>query len=214
MDFVSWLHHFLLKIEKDLGESGLLLGQCKNRFVHNLQSERSLNAFSMRVGDMKLHAGFRAGPVNGRVGCSVNFQFVRGLDEEQSMVGDRLRIAAEEIGVDVERPSHLRCSRKCKFGFSVLEIEIASEDGLPIPDNVHIGRASSARRQNFELNAIAGLAGGAIRMQQNLVSASTCLKGNLGAGAIAMVVVGFDVERLTVGVRIHMIDGNSRGIGC
>ena len=176
MNLVARLHHLLFEVEEDLGEAGLLFGQREDGLVDDLQAERGADAFAMAVGDVEANARVGAGPVDGGVGGGLDLQFVGGLDEDEAMVGDRLRIAAEEIGVDVESAGHLRAWRRGELGLAVLEVEIAGEDGLAVLDDVHVGRAASARGEDLELDAVAGLDDGAVGAQQNLVGAGAGLR--------------------------------------
>jgi hypothetical protein len=57
---------------------------------------------------MEANAGIGAGLVLGLVGGGLNAELVGGLDEDQAMIGDGLRVAAEHVGIDVERAGHLR----------------------------------------------------------------------------------------------------------
>ena len=54
------------------------------------------------------------------------------MDEDEAMVGDGLRVPAEEVGVDVQRAGHLRRDGEVEIGVALIEIEIAGEDGLAV----------------------------------------------------------------------------------
>ena len=79
---------------------------------------------------------------------------------------------------------------------AVLQIDIASEDGLAILNDVDVCRATSARGEHLELDAVAGLEDGAVGAEKNLVGAATGLQRNVAGAAVAVVVVGLDVKRL------------------
>ena len=74
------------------------------------------------------------------------------------------------------------------------EVEVAGEDGLAVLDDVHIGRAAGAGGEDFELDAVARLDDGAIGAEENLVGAVAGLRGDCAGGAVAVMVVGFDLE--------------------
>ena len=213
MDFVAGLHDLLFEIEEDLGEAGLLFGEGEDRFVDDLQAERGTDAFTASVGDVEVDAGVVAGLVGGGIGGGFDLQLVGGLDEEQAMVGDGLGVAAEEVGVDVERAGHVGRGVQGQVGLAVLEIEIAGEDGLAILDDVDVRRAAAAGGKDLELDAVAGLDDGAVGAEQDLVGSVAGLERNSGGDAVAVVVIGFDVEGLRAGGRVEMDDGDAAGVG-
>ena len=213
VNLVAGLHHLLLEIEEDLGEAGLLFGEREDGLVDHLQAERGTDAFAVRVGDVEADARVGAGLVDGGVGGGLDLQFIGGLDEDQAMVGDGLGIAAEEIGVDVERAGHLGRGVEGEVGLAVLQIEVAGEDGLAVLDDVDIGRAAGARGEDVELDAVAGLDDGAIGAEQNLVGAPAGLERNVARGAVAVVVVGFDAEGLHAVAGVEADDSHAAAIG-
>ena len=81
---------------------------------------------------MEADARIGAGLVDSGVGGGFDLQLIGRLHEDQAMIGDRLSIAAEQIGVDVERPRHIGRRVEREFGLAVLEIDIAREDGLAV----------------------------------------------------------------------------------
>ena len=125
MDLVTRLHHFLLEIEEYFRKARLLLREGEDGFIHNLQAERGADAFPMRVGNAKADTGIAARFIAGCVRRGFNLQLVRGLHENQAMIRDRLGIAAEEVGVDIERARHLRRGRERKLGLPVLQVKVA-----------------------------------------------------------------------------------------
>ena len=137
-----------------------------------------------------------AGFVDGSVGGGLDLQFIGGLHEDEAMVGDRLSIAAEEIGVDVERARHVGRCGESEIGVAVLKIEVAGEDGLAVLDDVDVGGAAGARGEDLELNAVAGLDDGAVGAEKNLVGAAAGLQRNVARGAVAVMIVRLDVERV------------------
>ena len=107
VDLVARLHHLLFEIEEDLGEARLFFGQGEDGLVDDLQAKGGADALAATVGDMEVDAGVGAGFVDGGVGGSFDLQLVGGLNKDQPMVGDGLRVASKEVGVDVERARHL-----------------------------------------------------------------------------------------------------------
>ena len=176
MDLIARLHHFLLEIEEDLGEAGLLLREREDGLVDHLQAESSADAFALRVGDVEADARVGAGLVDGGIGGGLDLQLIGRLDEEEAMVGDRLRVAAKEIGVDVERARHVWRGVQCELRLAVLEIDVAREDGLAVLDDIDVRGAAGARGEDLELNAVAGLDDGAVGAQKNLVRARAGLR--------------------------------------
>ncbi len=152
MDLVAGFHHLLLEIEEDLGEARLFFGEREDGFVDDLQTEGGADAFTAAVGDVEANAGIGAGLVGGGIGGGFDLQLVRGLDEDEAMVGDGLCIAAKEIGVDVEGAGHLGCGVEGEIGLTVLEIDIAGKNRLAVLDDVDVGRATSARGEDLELD--------------------------------------------------------------
>ena len=171
MDLVARLHDFLLQIEEHLGEAGLLLGQREDGLVHHLQSQRGLHAFAVRIGDAEANARVVARLVDGGVGGGLDLQLVGGLHEDQAMVGDGARVAAEQIGVEVERAGQVGRGGERQLGLAVDDVEVAGEHGLAVLDDVDIGGAARLRGKDLELDAIAGAIDGALGAQQNLVGA-------------------------------------------
>ena len=143
---------------------------------------------------MEADACVGAGLVDGGIGGGLDLQFIGRLDEDEAMVGDRLGIAAKEIGVDVERARHLGRCVQSEIGLAVLQIDVAREDGLAVLDDVDVGGAASARGEDLELDAVAGLDDGAVGAQKNLVGAGAGLERNAAGGAVAVMIVRLDVE--------------------
>ena len=169
MNFIARLHRFLLEIEEDLGETGLFFGQCEDGFIDSLQTKRSLDALAARIRDMKLHASFGAGTIDGGVGGGFDLELLGGLHEDEAMIDDWLSVPAKKIGVNIQRSSHLGRGVEDKFGLTVLEVQIAREDGLTILDDIHVCGAVSTGRKDFELNAVTGLEDGPVGVEKNLV---------------------------------------------
>ncbi len=144
VDLIARLHHLLFQVEECFRKARLLLRQSEDGFIHDLQAERSADAFPMRVGNAEADTRIAAWFVAGCVGRGFNLQLVRRLHENQAMIGDWLGIAAEEVGVDVERAGHLRSGRERKLRLPVLQVEIAGQNRLPIAHDVNVGRAASA----------------------------------------------------------------------
>ena len=63
VNLVSGLHDFLLQVEENLGEAGLLLGEREDGFVDDLQTESSADALTAGVGDVEADARVGAGLV-------------------------------------------------------------------------------------------------------------------------------------------------------
>jgi len=61
-----------------------------------------VDAFAVGVGDAEADASFVAGLVGGVVGVGFDFEFVSGLDEDKPVVADGARVAAEEVGTEVD----------------------------------------------------------------------------------------------------------------
>jgi hypothetical protein len=129
------------------------------------------------------------------------------------MVGDRLGVAAEEIGVDVEGASHLRRDVEGQISLSVLKVEVAGEDGLAVLYDVDVSGAAGTGRENLELNTVAGLEHRVIGTEEDLVSARTCLEWNRGRCTVAVMIICFDVERFHVGVGSDVDDSNAAAVG-
>ena len=110
------------------------------------------------------------------------------------MVSDRLGVAAEEVGVDVEGARHLRSSRERELGLPVLQVEIAGQNRLPIAHDVDVSRATSAGGEDFQFHSFAGLDDGAVDPQQDLVGAFPRLQGNIGCGTDAAMIISVHAE--------------------
>ena len=116
VDFIARLHHLLLQVEECLRKARLLLRQCEDSFIDDLQAERGADTFTVRVGDAEADARITAWLVAGSVGRSFNLQLIRRLHKDQAMIRHRLGVAADEVGVDVEGAGHLRGGREREFG--------------------------------------------------------------------------------------------------
>src|ERR1700683_5489157 len=103
MNLIPRLHHFLFKIEKHLGEAGLLFGQRKDGFIYHLQAQRSTYALASRVCNTETNARFAARLVNRRIGNCLDLEFICRLYKDEAMVSDGARVAAEEISIEVDR---------------------------------------------------------------------------------------------------------------
>src|SRR6201995_6159951 len=110
------------------------------------------------------------------------------------MIGDGLGVAAKEIGVDVERAGHSRRRGQSEISLSVLQVEIAGQNGLPIPDNVDIRRAVSACGEHLERNAITRFDDGAAGAQKNLIGSVPRLQRNVSGGVAATMVIGLHAK--------------------
>ena len=111
------------------------------------------------------------------------------------MIADRARVAAEQVGVEVERAGQVRRGGERQFRLAVHDIQVAREHGLAFLDDVHVRRAALLGREDPELNAIAGAIDGAFGAQQNLVRARASFEGHGARRAIAFLVAGLDVQR-------------------
>ena len=107
MDLVPGLHHLLLEIKKDLGEARLFFCEREDGFIDDLQPEGGTDTFTAAVGHVEANACIGAWFVDSGIGCGFDLQLIRGLDEDEAMVGDGLGVPSEEISIDVEstRPS-------------------------------------------------------------------------------------------------------------
>ena len=113
MNFIAWLHHFLLQIEEHLGEAWLFLREREHCLVDNLQAERCADALAACIDNVEVDARVGTGLIDGGIGSGLDLQPIRGLDKEKAMVGDWFGVTAKEISVDVEGPRHLRRGVQC-----------------------------------------------------------------------------------------------------
>jgi hypothetical protein len=149
VNLIARLHDLLLEIEEDLGEAGLLFGKSKDGFIDDLQTEDSTDAFTPRVGDVEPYACIGAWFVDRRIGGGLDLQLIGGLYEDEAMVGDRLGVTTKEIGIDVERASHLWRCVEGEVDLSVLQVEVARKDGLPVFDDIDVNGATSPRGEDL-----------------------------------------------------------------
>src|SRR5271168_3211163 len=159
-----------------------------------------------------MNASFGARLVDGGVGGGFDLQLIGGLDEDESMIGDGLRIASKQISVDVESASHLGRCVKGEAGLPILDVEVACEDRLTVLDDVDISGAAGAGGENFELETVACLEDGAIAAEENLVGTAASLEGYGIRGAVAVVIVGLDPEGFDTGAGVEMNDGHAAGV--
>jgi hypothetical protein len=139
VDLIAGFHHFLLEVEKCLGEPRLLLCKREDCFINNLQTDCGADANATLVRHAEADACISARLVDGGIGRCFDLQLVCRLYEDQSVIRDGLGVVAEQICVDVERAGQIRRRGQSEISLPVLEVEIPSHNGLPIPDNVDVG---------------------------------------------------------------------------
>src|SRR5260370_12829583 len=110
------------------------------------------------------------------------------------MIGDRLSVASEEVSVDVESAGHLGSCVEGEVDLAILDVEGAREDSLTVFDDVDVGGAAGAGGEDLELDAVACFEDGAIGAEEYLVGAAAGLEWNGAGGAVAVVIVGLNLE--------------------
>ena len=194
MDFIARLQHLLFQVEEDLGEAGTLLGEGEDGFIDDLQPQRGLHSFALRVGDAEAYAGFVAGLIDGGVGRGVDLEFVGGLYEDQAVVAHGARVSTEEVGAEIHGAGQIGRDGKSQFRLTVGQVEIAGEHGLPVLHDVDVGRAALSRGEDFEENAITGSIDGAFGAEEDLIVTLAKFEGDGSGGSIALGVGGFYLE--------------------
>ena len=70
VDFVARLHHFLLEVEENFGEPGLLLREREDGLIHHLQAKRGTDSLPLSIGHAKANTRVSSRLINGRIGRS------------------------------------------------------------------------------------------------------------------------------------------------
>src|SRR5262249_20746001 len=148
VDFIPRLHRLLFQVEKDLRKPRLLLGEREYGLVDYLQPEGGLDTLAPLIGDVEPDARLFTRALRGSIGSRLDLQFVGGLYEDEPVVGYRLRVASEEIRMEVQRAGKFRRRGERQLRLPVDQVEIARENGLAFLDNIYIRRAAFFGREH------------------------------------------------------------------
>src|SRR6266567_3552882 len=109
------------------------------------------------------------------------------------MTTDRLRVTAENVGIEVHRSRQIRRRRKAEFSLTVLDVKVAREHRLSVLHDVEISGPSFLGGEDFHLNVVAGFVDGAFRAQKNLILAFAGLQLKRGRGMVSFFVLTVDL---------------------
>jgi len=203
----------LLEVEEHLGKTRLFLGQGKHGFVHDLQAQRGLHAFAPRIGHMETDTGFRARFVLRGVCRGLNLELIGRLDEDQAVIAHGTGVPPEQVGAEVQRSRHFGCGCHGKFSLAVFQVQVAGQHRLAFFDDVHVYGASLLRREDSQLNGIAGSIDRAFHPQKNLVFPATDGQRNRGRYPVPFLVGGLNFQRWRAGGGVEADYGHSAVIG-
>ena len=128
------------------------------------------------------------------------------------MIRDGLRVAADDVGAEIECSGHLRRGGEREIGVTVGEVHIAREDGLSVLDDVNISGSALLSREDLQVDAVAGAIDGAVGAQQDLILAGARFERDSGGRAAAAVVVGVNRKGLAIPICFEEQHGDAAAV--
>src|SRR5580704_2069315 len=194
MNLIAGLHRFLLQVKEDFGETWPFLRQREHSVVNYLQADGSLHALAMRIRHSKMNACVIARLVDRRIGGGVDLELISRLHEDQAVIRAGTGVASKLVGVEVQRARHIRGCGERQFGCTVLDVEVARQDGLSVLNYIHVCRAPLLSGKNSKLNAVARLINAVLGAQQDLVLILPDLKLHRARSVVSLFVTGVNLE--------------------